>query len=63
MAESKKAKQAEVETPDVPAASPDSGLSRQSQFSTIKENTAVEDGAGRHALEVLGKPTKKEVEA
>lgn len=61
MADSKKAVTPSEASPEVPAASPDSGLSRQSQFSTIKENTEVEDGAGRHVLEVLGSPTKKKV--
>lgn len=63
MADSKKAetKPQKVKTPDVPAASPDSGLSRQSTFSTIEPNTEVEPGAGRHVLEILGPPSKKKV--
>lgn len=48
------------------ASAPEEGLSRQSQFSTVKENTDLPESnppAGRQVIEERGKPKKGVVPA
>lgn len=52
-----------TQTP-VPAVVENPGLSRQSQFSTVKENKDLPEqnpAPGRHVLEELGQPKKGKV--
>lgn len=59
----RKGTQPKVDAPDAeaPIGTAQDGISRQSQFSEVKENGEIEESnppAGKQSVEVLGKPKK-----